>query len=63
MGQYLPWLAKQEERAILKGHFPALVPGEGTNLHDSQNPYTFKNQGCSPSLPTSTAKNLLTVVL
>lgn len=41
MEEYLPWLAKQEERAILKGSFPALVLREGTNLHASHSTHTF----------------------
>lgn len=41
MGEYLPWLARQEERAILKSSFPALVLREGTNLHASHSTQIF----------------------
>lgn len=56
-------LAKQEERAILKGSFPALVLKKGTNIHTNHRTHVFKSQDTSPSLPTSTARNLLTVAL
>lgn len=41
MGERLPWLARQEERAIFKRSFPALVLREGTNLHASHSAHMF----------------------
>lgn len=41
MEEYLSWLAKQVERAILKGGFLVLAVKEGTNLHASHGTYIF----------------------
>lgn len=64
MGEYLPWLAKQEGKTIWKENFPALVLGKAPTSMPVTGPiYFFKSQGCSPSLPTSTARNLIIVAL